>query len=319
MEYDIIGDIHGHSGPLVRLLADLGYVERAGAFRSPDPNRMAVFLGDIIDRGPDQLGSIDIVRRMMDAGTALCLMGNHEHAAIGWLLPDPLNPGEFMRVHSDKNFRQHRVFLGEIGSDASLKNELSRWMESLPIYLDLPGIRCVHACWQPDVIDDIRRLSHGTGLLAGQVLFDSYRNGHETRDLIDTAIRGREVELPEGVSFVDSDGVERDKSRVRWWGGETPEKLRDLIVDDIETDADIDATSIFVNLDDPDPRPVFFGHYWMQGSPRLMTHKAACLDFSVAAGGELCAYSWRGEPVLNPDNLSWVSNRLQVQHGVKFG
>ncbi|MCS4090079.1 metallophosphoesterase [Rhizobium sp. BK176] len=319
MEYDIIGDIHGHSEPLIKLLTDLGYVERGGAFRSPDPNRMAIFLGDIIDRGPDQLGSIDIVRRMMDAGTAHCLMGNHEHAAIGWLLPDPLNPGEFMRVHSDKNFRQHSVFLGQIGSDQTLKKDLSRWMESLPLYLDLPGIRCVHACWQPEVIEDVRRLSRGTGLLSGQMLFDSYRKGHETREQVDITIRGREVDLPEGVSFIDGDGAERDKSRVRWWQGETPQKLRDLIVDDIDTDADVDATDIFVNLEDSDPRPVFFGHYWMQGSPRLMTDKAACLDFSVAAGGELCAYSWRGEPVLTPDNLSWVSNRFEIKHGVKFG
>lgn len=319
MEYDIIGDIHGHSEPLVKLLTDLGYVERHGAFRSPDPNRVVIFLGDIIDRGPDQLGSIDIVRRMMDADSAHCLMGNHEHAAIGWLLPDPQKPGEFMRVHSDKNYRQHSVFLDQIGSDQAVRNDVLKWMETLPLYLDLPEIRCVHACWQPDVIDELRGLTGGKGLLDGQVLFDSYRSGHDTRELVDTTIRGREVELPSGVSFVDSDGVARDKSRVRWWAGETPEKLRDLIVDDIDTDADADATSIFVNLDDPDPRPVFFGHYWMQGAPRLMTDKAACLDFSVAAGGNLCAYSWRGESVLDTDNLSWVANRYEVQHGVKFG
>lgn len=319
MEYDIIGDIHGHLEPLERLLSDLGYVERNGAFRSPDPNRMVIFLGDIIDRGPDQLGSIDLVRRMMDAGTAHCLMGNHEHAAIGWLLPDPRAPGEFMRVHSDKNYRQHRVFLEQIGSNPGVRDEVLKWMETLPLYLDLPGVRCVHACWQPEVIDQLRMLTGGTGLLGGQVQFDSYRSGHDTRELIDITIRGREVDLPAGVSFIDSDGVERDKSRVRWWTGETPEKLRDLIVDDIDTDADTDATSIFVNLDDPDPRPVFFGHYWMQGAPRLMTDKAACLDFSVAAGGHLCAYSWRGENVLDPDNLSWIANRLEVKHGVKFG
>lgn len=319
MEYDIIGDIHGHSEPLVKLLTDLGYVERHGAFRSPDPNRVVIFLGDIIDRGPDQLGSIDIVRRMMDAGSANCLMGNHEHAAIGWLLPDPRKPGEFMRVHSDKNSRQHSVFLEQMGSDQATKKDVLKWMETLPLYLDLPEIRCVHACWQPGVINELRGLTGGKGLLDGQVLFDSYCSGHDTRELIDITIRGREVDLPPGVSFIDSDGVEREKSRVRWWTGETPEKLRDLIVDDIDTDADADPTSIFVNLDDPDPRPVFFGHYWMQGVPRLMTDKAACLDFSVAAGGNLCAYSWRGETALDPDNLSWVANRFEVKHGVKFG
>jgi hypothetical protein len=319
MEYDIIGDIHGHSGPLVKLLADLGYVERTGAFTSPDPNRQVIFLGDIIDRGPDQLGTIDIVRRMMDEGQAHCLMGNHEHAAIGWLLPDPQVSGKFMRPHNEKNYRQHSVFLDQMGTNTQLRKEISGWMESLPVYLDLPGIRCVHACWEQDVVDKLRKITRGTGVLSTQLLFDSYRKGHEVRDLVDNTIRGCEVELPYGISFVDSDGVERDKSRVRWWLGELPTKLRDLIVDDIDTDADVDATSIFVNADSKDPRPIFFGHYWMQGTPRLMTEGAACLDFSVAAGGELCAYSWRGEPVLDPDNLSWVSNRFEVKHSVKFG
>ncbi|MDW9478581.1 hypothetical protein GOB57_07680 [Sinorhizobium meliloti] len=144
---------------VVKLLTDLGYAERNGTFRNPDPNRMVIFLGDIIDRGPDQLGSIDIVRRMMDAGTAHCLMGNHEHAAIGWLLPDPSIPGEYMRVHSEKNFRQHRVFLDQIGSDPTVRKDVQAWMETLPLYLDLPGIRCVHACWHPEIIDKLRRLT----------------------------------------------------------------------------------------------------------------------------------------------------------------
>ncbi|MDW9478582.1 hypothetical protein GOB57_07685 [Sinorhizobium meliloti] len=155
-------------------------------------------------------------------------------------------------------------------------------------------------------------------MLHGQVLYDSYRLGNETRELVDTTIRGREIDLPPGISFVDSDGVERDKSRVRWWAEEKPEKLRDLVVDDIDTDADADATST-VSFQDADQRPVFFGHYWLKGEPRLLSERAACLDFSVAAAGHLCAYSWRGESQLDPDNLSWVANRFEVKHGVKFG
>ena len=319
MEYDIIGDIHGHSEPLVKLLADLGYTDRGGAYRSPEPNRMAIFLGDIIDRGPDQLGSIDIVRRMQDAGSAYCLMGNHEHAAIGWLMPDPHIDGEFLRPHTVKNYNQHKVFLEQIGEDRGLRAELTRWMVSLPLYLDLPGIRCVHACWQPDVISDLKRLSRGRNDLAGERLYDSYRKGHDMRELVDITIRGREVDLPDGMSFIDGDGAERDKSRVRWWSDTLPTKLRDMIVDEIETDADVDPETFFINLADTDERPVFFGHYWMKGEPRLMGSKAACLDFSVAAGGDLCAYSWRGEDYLDADNLSWISNSFEIENRVKFG
>jgi len=316
MEYDVIADLHGHLGPVERLLADLGYTYRDGAYRPSDPGRMVIFLGDIIDRGPDQLACVDLVRRMVDAGSAICLMGNHEHAAIGWLLPDPEQPGAFMRAHDAKNFNQHRVFLEHVGDDAALKRELAGWMMSLPLYLELPGIRCVHACWQPDVIDRARELTGGTGLLSGQTLFDSFRKGHGTREIVDITIRGREVALPPGISFVDSDGTERDKSRVRWWQGSAPRKLRDLIVDEIDTDADADPGELYLGHGN-DTRPVFFGHYWMKGEPRLVAERAACLDFSVAAGGVLCAYSWRGEDILDPANLSWVPNGFEVQHGVK--
>ena len=56
--YDIIGDIHGHARKLERLLRHLGYRETRDAWRHPD--RTAVFVGDFIDRGPEQLRTIDI-------------------------------------------------------------------------------------------------------------------------------------------------------------------------------------------------------------------------------------------------------------------
>ena len=47
MNYDIIGDIHGHAGALTALLRDLGYRHRGGAWRHPD--RRAIFVVDFID------------------------------------------------------------------------------------------------------------------------------------------------------------------------------------------------------------------------------------------------------------------------------
>ena len=42
-------------------------------------------------------------------------------------------------------------------------------------------------------------------------------------------------------------------------------------------------------------KPVFVGHDWMSGTPRHLSARVACLDYSVAAGGKLCAYRWNGE------------------------
>jgi len=71
--FDVIGDVHGCCAELTGLLAQLGY--RDG--RHPD-GRRAVFLGDLVDRGPDTPGVLRLVMDMVAAGTALCVMGNHE-------------------------------------------------------------------------------------------------------------------------------------------------------------------------------------------------------------------------------------------------
>ncbi|MDB5597865.1 MAG: metallophosphoesterase [Hyphomicrobiales bacterium] len=57
-----------------------------------------------------------------------------------------------------------------------------------------------------------------------------------------------------------------------------------------------------------DERPVFFGHYWLNGTPNLGGRRAACLDYSVAKGGELLAYRWSGEPILSDANIVSVSS-----------
>ena len=86
MAYDIIGDIHGQADKLEALLRTLGYRDTAGAWRHQE--RQAIFVGDFLDRGPAQVRAIDIARRMVDAGAALAVMGNHELNAIAWHTSD---------------------------------------------------------------------------------------------------------------------------------------------------------------------------------------------------------------------------------------
>src|ERR1700757_2969954 len=105
MNYDIIGDLHGHSDKLAALLSKLGYREQAGAWRHPE--KTAIFVGDFIDRGPGQLATIDMVRRMVDCGSAQAVLGNHEFNAIAWYTQDPVSEGAHLRVHNSKNRHQH--------------------------------------------------------------------------------------------------------------------------------------------------------------------------------------------------------------------
>ncbi|MFD7230278.1 polynucleotide kinase-phosphatase [Streptomyces sp. NPDC059881] len=78
--FDIIGDIHGCRSELDTLLTTLGYVDGA----HPE-GRTAVFVGDLVDRGPDSPGVLRRVMSMVAAGNALCVPGNHENKLGRWL------------------------------------------------------------------------------------------------------------------------------------------------------------------------------------------------------------------------------------------
>ncbi|MFJ4978504.1 polynucleotide kinase-phosphatase [Streptomyces coeruleorubidus] len=72
--FDIIGDIHGCSAELESLLDKLGYTDGV----HPE-GRTAVFVGDLVDRGPDSPGVLRRVMAMVKSGNALCVPGNHEN------------------------------------------------------------------------------------------------------------------------------------------------------------------------------------------------------------------------------------------------
>ncbi|MFI7141185.1 polynucleotide kinase-phosphatase [Streptomyces massasporeus] len=72
--FDIIGDIHGCAAELEALLGKLGYVDGV----HPE-GRTAVFVGDLVDRGPDSPGVLRRVMAMVKSGNALCVPGNHEN------------------------------------------------------------------------------------------------------------------------------------------------------------------------------------------------------------------------------------------------
>ncbi|NGO15336.1 polynucleotide kinase-phosphatase [Streptomyces sp. HC44] len=72
--FDIIGDIHGCASELESLLGKLGYLDGV----HPE-GRTAVFVGDLVDRGPDTPGVLRRVMSMVASGDALCVPGNHEN------------------------------------------------------------------------------------------------------------------------------------------------------------------------------------------------------------------------------------------------
>ena len=215
VNFDVIGDVHGQFDKLVALLDVLDYHDSGGAFRHAE--RTAIFVGDLIDRGPKQLATIDLVRRMVDAGTAQCIMGNHEFNAIAWVTPDPEHSGKFLRDHHKPgNREQHQAFL-DVVEGTHLQREITDWFKGLPLWLDLGGLRIVHACWHPASMDQLQPLMGPNQTLTDELIVWGSRKGHCAYKAIEMICKGPEVELPPGITFQDKGGKVRHEVRVRWW------------------------------------------------------------------------------------------------------
>ncbi len=85
--FDVVGDVHGCLSELQALLTELGYVlsfdeDRRPIDALPPDGRTAVFVGDLVDRGPDSPGVLRLVMGMVAAGHALCVPGNHESKLV---------------------------------------------------------------------------------------------------------------------------------------------------------------------------------------------------------------------------------------------
>ena len=83
--FDIIGDVHGCFDELLELLAQLGYQpDDSAGLRHPEGRRV-IFLGDLVDRGPKVIETVRLVQRMMAAGQAFCVPGNHDMKLLRYL------------------------------------------------------------------------------------------------------------------------------------------------------------------------------------------------------------------------------------------
>jgi calcineurin-like phosphoesterase family protein len=296
--YDLVGDIHGHADALHRLLHKLDYVETDGVFRHPA--RKMIFVGDFIDRGPQQREVLRLARTMCEAGAAMAVMGNHEFNAIGWAARN--QDGEFLRRHSKRNASQHAKFLLQIDENSADHRDAIRWFRSLPIWLDLPGLRAVHACWHESSRAALMPFLDVAGRLTDEGVLASYRHGSDAHAAIEILLKGPEQRLPDGIHFFDKDGHKREEVRLRWWDHDATTFRKAALGMDGRGD-EIPDSQLPIDYRYHDSKPVFFGHYWLTDRPGISAPNAACLDFSVAKAGYLTAYRWSGEVALTERSL----------------
>ncbi len=306
--YDIIGDIHGQAQKLEGLLLHMGYSASGSGYLAPI-GRKAVFLGDLIDRGPGQLRVLEIVRQMVRSGNALCIMGNHEFNAIGWATPDPANQGQYLRIRSPKNRAQHAEFLDQIGEGSALHAEVIDWFKTLPPFLDLGGIRVTHAWWDPERIAYLEARFWGASgqSMCESFLVDAYSKHSLAYEAMEGVCKGLELKLPAEGFFVDHEGHKRYDVRCRWWRHDAQSYRDYAILGPSQADC-VPEKALPTGHPRPavEGSPIFIGHYWLHGVPAVQTPKVACLDYSAAKDGPLVAYRWSGETDLTDANLVWA-------------
>ena len=143
---DLVGDVHGEYDALVSLLKKLGYDDLG---RHVEGRRL-VFVGDLIDRGPNSPAVLRTVKRMVDAGNAACIAGNHEINAIRDQ-PEKERAGEGW-WHG----REEAVYRAVAVDPDEKEASFLPFLRSLPGALEREGLRVVHACWHEPSIGRLR-------------------------------------------------------------------------------------------------------------------------------------------------------------------
>ncbi|PWK71465.1 polynucleotide kinase-phosphatase [Mucilaginibacter oryzae] len=98
---DIIGDVHGCYDELAGLLTKLGYDNNSGTWAHPE-GRKAVFVGDLVDRGPKTPEVLRLVMNMTTAGNAYCVPGNHDIKLVRWLNGKNVQPTHGLQESIDQ-------------------------------------------------------------------------------------------------------------------------------------------------------------------------------------------------------------------------
>lgn len=315
MIYDIIGDIHGQADKLIGLLNQLGY-KYNGTFFVPPKNHKAVFIGDLIDRGKQEIKTLEIVFAMLDNGRALAVMGNHEYNALAYATPNEHDTSQYLRVHKPNNIKQHEAFIAEVGFDTELHHYwLSRFYQ-LPLWLELDEVCFVHACWDSKAMAVLQPLLTENNCLTYHGLQATGQKDSPEYDALERVLKGVETRLPNNHYMLDKEGTKRHNVRVQWWLAHSDNPLSNKLsgqkIHDIAraTPKDLqqippDVVADEIDFEFDNQKPVFIGHYWLTGTPAILSDKVVCVDYSAAVDtGFLTAYQFDTDnPILSDDNF----------------
>jgi hypothetical protein len=217
---DLIGDVHGEIDALRSLLDCLGYDEDGGH----PAGRQLVFLGDLVDRGPDSPAVVRLVTRFVEAGRASCLLGNHE---LNVLLGLRKEGNAWFFGEADQVMGHPPRPVPQRAADERTREQMLAFFRGLPLALERADLRAVHAAWDRRAIDQVR--DRTDALRAARDFKQSIEEGFRLRPPADDTERKLALQNGNPVKVLTSglerrlarpsraSGKPRLEGRVPWW------------------------------------------------------------------------------------------------------
>lgn len=144
---DIVGDVHGQFEALQNLIHYLGYTPEG---RHPQ-GRKLVFVGDLVDRGPDSPAVVSWFAQAHSAGNALMVLGNHE---INLIAHEPKDgSGWFFNNRAERDSANYAPWQRQPENG---KAALLRLLGDQPLILQRNDLRIVHAAWLPQAAERLK-------------------------------------------------------------------------------------------------------------------------------------------------------------------
>ncbi len=306
--YDIIGDVHGYADQLKKLLLKLGYQPINGCYTHP--NRKAVFVGDFINRGPKIRETIVLVRKMVEAGSAYAILGNHEMYAILYYLRD--TEGKYYKKRIPKYQLQINQTLAEFVNDMDEFKSHLKWFRTLPLFLDFGDIRVVHACWDNENISQLQEVLTEPKISKTILREVALNETSFSRSFWET-IKGIDFQVPRNLLVFDDDGRPHRSFRMKWWENPEGKTFKDA---SLESRFELPPYTIppeIVKFRNPYLKSypiVFFGHYSLVDGHGILSDNVCCVDSGVSRSGKLLAYRWDGESELIESNFVSVNGEV---------
>lgn len=279
-QYDLIGDVHGYLDLLDSLVEKLGYSRKGKSYEHPG-GRKLIFVGDLLNRGPDSAGVLKIVRKTWEEGNAHVSLGNHEFkilqlASMDEPLPNP----------------DYESFLP--------------WLKTLPLFLDLEEVRVVHAAWHSSSVSFLSQ----TQVPSDDFVRRTCDKSSPERKAVDFILKGVKANLPESSVLRDRFGKIRGKGRLRWWEDLRGKPFSEALfspmygnsLEETPNPEDIEKVEPYPKND----KPVFIGHYCLEPHIPKINDNVACIDGCVTCDKRLWGYRYTGEHKLAKANLVYA-------------